>query len=129
MKIFPSIWLKDYTCLRKSNPGSVTPVDVISAEKLMRRRGADDLELLKAAGSDGVIITKDKDFKQIKLYAPIIEATGAKVLFYKNSKKLIYFWDILTATVERWEEIKERLLYGAVYYMSNYNHKTHTNNK
>lgn len=95
--------------LEKSNPGSIIPVDVISAEKLMGRRGADDQELIKAAGFDGVLITKDKDFRQIKLYAPIIEAIGTKVLFYKPSKKLIFFWDILTATVTGWEEIKEKM--------------------
>lgn len=95
--------------LEKSNPGSKIPVDVTSAEALMGRRGATDEELIEAAGSDGVVITKDKDFKQIKLYAPVIELTGARILFYKHSKKLTYFWDILTATVVRWEEIKERL--------------------
>ena len=92
--------------LEKSNPSSIIPVDVISAEKLMGRRGASDPELIEAAGSDGIVITKDKDFKQIKLYTDIIEATGAKVLFFKPSKKLIFFWDILSATVERWEEMK-----------------------
>ena len=95
--------------LEKSNPGRIIQVDIISAEGLMGRRGATDPELIKAAGPDGVVFTKDKDFKQIKLYAPVIEATGAKVLFYKYSKKMILFWDILTETVARWEEIKEKM--------------------
>ena len=52
--------------LEKSNPGSKIPVNVISAEILMGRRGATDEEIIAAAGADGVVITKDKDFKQIK---------------------------------------------------------------
>lgn len=32
-----------------------------------------------------------------------------KALFYKSSSKLILFWDLLAATVNRWEEIKEIL--------------------
>lgn len=95
--------------LEKSNPSSQIHVDVTSAESLMGRKGAKDEEIIQAAGSDGVVFTKDKDFRQIKLYAAVIEATGAKVLFYKPAKKLIFFWDILTATVEKWEEIKEKL--------------------
>jgi hypothetical protein len=81
----------------------------MSAEALMGRRGATDPELIKAAGANGVVFTKDKDFKQIKLYTKVIEETGAKVLFFKSSKKMIFFWDMLTALVVRWEEIKEKL--------------------
>lgn len=76
----------------------------------MGRRGATDSELINAAGPEGDVITKDKDFRQIKLYASVIEASGAKVLFYKHSKKLVYFWDILITTVTRWEELKEKLI-------------------
>ena len=95
--------------LEKSNPSSKIPVDVISAEQLMGRRGATDPEIITAAGSNGVVFTKDKDFRQIKLYARVIEQSGAKVLFFKSSKKFVFFWDILTALVERWEEIKDIL--------------------
>jgi hypothetical protein len=95
--------------LEKSNPASRVGVNVISAEALMGRRGASDPELIQAAGKRGVIFTKDKDFRQIKLYAKVIESTGGKVLFFKESKKLIFFWDILTAIIIRWEEIKEVL--------------------
>ena len=95
--------------LEKSNPGSKIPVDVISSEALMGCRGSSDEDIIKAMGIDGVLITKDKDFKQIKLLKGVIEPCNAKVLFYKSSNKLVFFWDLLTATVTRWEEIKEVL--------------------
>lgn len=95
--------------LENSNPHSTIPVSVIAAEDLMGRRGATDEELIKAAGATGVVITKDKDFRQIKLYSKVIEETGAKVLFFKPSKKLIFFWDQLIAIVTQWQEIKEAL--------------------
>ncbi len=95
--------------LEKSNPGSIIPVDVISAENLMGRRGADDTEIIAKMGSDGVFITKDKDFKYWKLLKNIIVENDAKVLFFMHSKKLIFFWDILTAMINRWEEMKEVL--------------------
>lgn len=96
--------------LEKSNPAREILAEVISAEELMGRRGATDEELIKEAGRrKGIIITKDKDFKQIKLLEKIIEGSGTKVLFFKFSKKTIRFWDILSAIVSRWEELKEKL--------------------
>ncbi len=95
--------------LEKSNPHSTIPVDIISAEALMGRRGATDAEIIEAAGENGIVITKDKDFKQIKILTKVIETNGAKVLFFKPSSKMIFFWDILIAIVNRWEEIKEKM--------------------
>lgn len=96
--------------LEKSNPAREILAEVISAEELMGKRGATDEEIIIAAGRrKGVIITKDKDFKQIKLLEKIIEASGTKVLFFKFSKKRIKFWDILTAIVGEWEVLKEKL--------------------
>lgn len=100
---------KGLDLLEKSNPASKIPVNVISAEQLMGRRGATDQEIIKVAGSNAVVFTKDKDFRQIKLYGKVIEQTGVKVLFFKSSSKLIFFWDILTAIVSDWEKIKEVL--------------------
>jgi len=60
--------------LEKSNPSSKITVDVASAEQFMGRRGATDPELYEAAGkNDGVVFTKDKDFRQLKIYEKIIE--------------------------------------------------------
>lgn len=95
--------------LEKSNPASIIKINVMSAESLMGRRGATDPELIEAIGADGVLITRDKDFKDIKLYKSIIEKSGTKVLFVKNAKKLVLFWDVLKAIVDRWQEIKEKL--------------------
>jgi len=93
--------------LEKSNPGSLIPVSVTSTEVLMGKRGATDEEIIKKMGKNGILITKDKDFKYIKLLRKVIEETEAKVIFFKSSKSLIFFWDILTAIVKRWEEMKE----------------------
>jgi hypothetical protein len=96
--------------LEKSNPSSKIAVDIISAEALMGRRGATDPELYEAAGKrKGVVFTRDKDFRQIKIYEKIIVYHRAKVLFFKSSKKMIYFWDTLIALVNNWEEMKEKL--------------------
>jgi predicted nuclease of predicted toxin-antitoxin system len=96
--------------LEKSNPASKIAVDVTSAEVFMGKRGADDPVLYEAVGKvGGVVITKDKDFKQVKLLDSVIEQHKAKVLFFRSSKKLILFWDILIAMIENWEEIKEKL--------------------
>jgi hypothetical protein len=95
--------------LERSNPRNNIPVTVVSAEELMGKRGATDQEIIKAAGPNSVVFTKDKDFRQIKLYGKIIEQTGVKVLFFKSSSKFIFFWDILIAIVTNWETIKENL--------------------
>lgn len=96
--------------LEQSNPASKIPVDVMAAEIFMRRKGATDPELYEAVGKvKGVVFTKDKDFRQIKLFEKVIKENKAKVLFFKHSKKMVFFWDILKALVERWEEVKEKL--------------------
>ena len=96
--------------LEKSNPASKIPVNVTAAEILMGRRGATDQELYEAVGKqNGVLFTKDKDFKEIKLYESVIKQHRARVLFFKQSKKLIFFWDMLVALVNNWETIKEKL--------------------
>lgn len=95
--------------LEKSNPGSKIPVQVIAADEFMGRKGADDAEILDALGDKGVFFSKDKDFKQLKLYAKVIEGKKAKVIFFKYSKKMILFWDVLTELVTHWEKIKEEV--------------------
>jgi hypothetical protein len=110
--------------LEKSNPSSRIPVDVLSAEELMGRRGATDEEIIQAVGPNTVIFTKDKDFRQIKLYGKVIEETGAKVLFFKSSRKLVFFWDILKAIVNDWENIKTCLSKEAPPYVFEYDIKT-----
>ena len=110
--------------LEKSNPGSTIPVDVIAAEILMGRRGAHDWEIINAMGKDGVFITKDKDVKYWKLLRKVIEDNDARVLFFMHSKKLIYFWDILTAVINRWDEMKEVLSRVTPPYIYEFNLRT-----
>jgi hypothetical protein len=96
--------------LEKSNPSSQIPVDVVAAEILMGKRGAEDPILYEKIGKvNGILFTKDKDFKDIKMYEKIINEHKARVLFFRKSKKLIFFWDMLTALVNKWDYIKEKL--------------------
>jgi predicted nuclease of predicted toxin-antitoxin system len=95
--------------LEKSNPGTKISVDVISAEVFMGRISATDEEILEALGDKGVLFSKDKDFKQLKMYAKIIEGQKAKVLFFRYSKRMVLYWDILTELVTNWEKIKKEL--------------------
>jgi hypothetical protein len=95
--------------LEKSNPGKSIEVEVLSAITFMGRKAAADEEILEALGDKGVFFSKDKDFKQLKLYAKVIEGKKAKVLFFRYSKKMILYWDLLTELVTHWEKIKEEL--------------------
>ena len=85
-------------------------LEVTSAEVFMGRRGATDPELFEAVGkAGGVLFTKDKDFRHLKMYDRVIQTHNAKVLFFRPSKKMIIFWDILTAIVNKWDYIKEKI--------------------
>lgn len=96
--------------LEKSNPASKIKVDVTSAEAFMGRRGATDPELYAAVGkANGIVFTRDKDFRQIKFYEKIIQENRTKVLFFRHSKKMVLFWDTLIAVVNKWDHIKEKL--------------------
>ena len=95
--------------LEKSIPKPKISVDVKSALGLMGKRGASDEEIILKLNGRGVIITRDKDFKQIKLTGKAIQDTGTKVLFCKASKKMVFFWDIVIGIVTHWEKIKEEM--------------------
>jgi len=96
--------------LEKSAFDDKSIVDVTSAELFMGKKGATDPQLYEAVGkANGIVFTKDKDFRHIKLYEKVIEEHRAKVLFFRSSKKVILFWDILTVIVNRWQYIKEKM--------------------
>src|SRR5438128_12121200 len=81
--------------LDKSNPGSRISVTVLSAEQFMGRKGAKDEEILDALGDKGVLFSRDKDFKQLKLYSKLIEGRRDKVLYFKQSKKTTLFRNVI----------------------------------
>lgn len=95
--------------LEKSNPGWAINAEVLSAEAFMGYKGAEDSVVYEKIGKEGLFITKDKDFKHIKMYGKSLEKAKAKVLFFKSSKRLITHWDYVKIVIVYWIEIKELL--------------------
>ena len=69
---------------------------------------ATDIEVIEAAGKyNGIIITYDKDFKELREHAKYYQQYNVGVIFFKSYKKVLRYWDIVLSFVNHWEELKK----------------------
>jgi len=95
--------------IEQGNLKSAIQVDITHI-KLLSLEGASDEDIIEAAGKkDGIIITMDKDFKHIKHYYQLYKQHNVGVVIFRSSKKVIYYWDIVVAFINRWESLKKLL--------------------
>ena len=95
--------------IEQGNLKSSIPVDITHI-KLLSLEGAADEDIIEAAGKkNGIIITMDKDFKHIKHYYQLYKQHNVGVVIFKSSKNVIYYWDIVVAFINRWENLKKLL--------------------
>jgi predicted nuclease of predicted toxin-antitoxin system len=92
----------------QKSPIPVTATHILSLTN--GKTGEPDEVVIKIAGANkGIIFTKDKDFKQIKSVAPLYKAYKVGVVFLKQNKKGLSYWDNLKILVEKWEDLKSTL--------------------
>jgi hypothetical protein len=72
--------------------------------------GTKDLDVIKEVGNrGGIIFTKDKDFKQVRLLAGLFKQCNVGVTFFAQPKKALTYWDNVKVLVQNWENIKGTL--------------------
>lgn len=93
-----------------SNHRTSVKVKVQHATDFMGRKGASDEEIIAAASrKKAIIFTKDKDFKHIKLYHALYREHEVSVVFFRTSRTVVTYWDMVTSFINRWEDLKQLL--------------------
>lgn len=79
-------------------------------KELIGRTGAPDTEVVETVGAHGgILFTKDKDFRQIKLMEQLYRKHKVGVVFFKQSKDGIRYWENVKTLVNRWDDIYEKV--------------------
>lgn len=75
------------------------------------QRSYTDEQVIQIAGlKKGIILTQDKDFKQLKKKAKVFEEHGVAAFYFQQGKKTFRsYWSIVVYLTTRWEEIKENV--------------------
>lgn len=74
------------------------------------RRGATDLEIVKyVSNNNGVLFTKDKDFKKVQLIIEMMKSNSMGLFFVKTPKKENY-WDIVEKLTKSYRICREEIL-------------------
>ncbi len=69
-----------------------------------------DEKVIETAGiNKGIIITYDKDFRELKQHYPLYERHKVGVAFFRSPKKVLRYWDIVVSFINHWEKLKENI--------------------
>lgn len=83
----------------------------ITHPKYLNIEGMKDNPLIEFAGSNSaVIITSDRDFRDIKSKKSIYIENNVGVFFFKFKKKESNYWGIVKTFINQFEDVKEILL-------------------
>ncbi len=66
--------------------------------------------VIETAGiNKGIIITYDRDFRELKQKFPLYEQHNVGVVFYRSNKKVLRYWDIVVSFISGWEKLKAEI--------------------
>lgn len=104
---FPAEFVKGFSIIEKANKRRNIQADIVSAIDFMGKTGASDEELIEMANEkNAVIVTHDSDFKRIKHYKLLlVKHKVGYIYFHVKSGGGYHYWDIVTAFVNKWEDI------------------------
>ena len=80
--------------------------DIISSFVLVGPSKADEDIIEAASHMDAIIITHDRDFKNIKRYRAKMKAHKVGFILFRVPPRRYEYWDIACAVISHWEEIK-----------------------
>ncbi len=71
---------------------------------------SDDVDVTKAAGdNEAILITYDRDFKELKQFGELYKQHNVGVVFFRSYKKVLRYWDLVLSFVNHWEELKRKV--------------------
>lgn len=84
-------------------------IEVIVTNEALRD-GASDEEIVKyVADNNGVLFTKDSDFKKAKLITELMKSHDIGLFYMKTPKKEIY-WETIVTIVKAYKDAREVIL-------------------
>jgi hypothetical protein len=108
---YPKEFVEGFSILERANKRKEIAVDIVFGPDFMGKYSATDEEMIqKASLKEAVIVTHDSDFKRIKHYKPLLIEHKVGYIYFKVPKGRFVYWDIVKAFVNRWEELKEKII-------------------
>ncbi|HXP50825.1 MAG TPA: DUF5615 family PIN-like protein [Bacteroidia bacterium] len=93
--------------LENGNIKSPHRANITHINTLAKKQGTPDEEVIEIAGkNNGIIITKDADFKKIKHYYSLYKTHNAGVVYFKPQNGKSTYWDEVNTFIKEWERIK-----------------------
>ena len=107
-EMYPIELAKGLEILEEANDRSPYKVEVTHIEKLAGKKGTPDEEVIELVGrKNGIVLTKDTDFRRLKHYYPLYKKNKTGVIFFHSTSHKVVFWDMVVAFINHWEKIKE----------------------
>jgi predicted nuclease of predicted toxin-antitoxin system len=92
--------------LEEGNTLSSIPCTVTHIKDLIPANSSDALVIETAGKNDGVIITYDRDFKDIKNHGQLYAQYKVGVVYFRSYKNVLRYWDLVLSFVNHWEDLK-----------------------
>lgn len=107
---FPHNLAKGLDTIEQSNNNSILKCQ-ITHPKFLEIEGIKDAPLIEYAGRyNAIIITHDKDFKDVKSKGAIYVQHKVGVFFFKFKKKEYSYWGIVKVFINQFEAIKKIII-------------------
>jgi hypothetical protein len=95
--------------LEEGNTLSPLQCEVRHETELMPGNTDDDKFTVEAGKMNAVIITYDRDFKEVKSKWPLYRKHKVGVVFFRSYKDILRYWDIVVSFINHWEKLKHEV--------------------
>src|SRR5258706_3026439 len=93
--------------LEEGNERSPYQSEVRHIRELMPANSDDQVVYEFAGQKDAIVITYDRDFKEISQRAKLYKENRVGVIYFRSSKKVLRYWDIVVSFITHWEDLKK----------------------
>lgn len=95
--------------LEEGNDRSPYQSEVKHIADFIPRNSDDDLVYALAGQKNAVIVTYDRDFKEISQKANLYKQNKVGVVYFRSYKKVLRYWDIVLSFINHWEDLKRMI--------------------
>lgn len=98
---------KGLALLEEGNKRSPIQCTIKHVSELIPGSSTDEEVIIEAGKRSAIIITYDRDFKELRNHAKLYKEHNCGVVFFRSYKNVLIYWEIVLSFINRWEEIKE----------------------
>jgi predicted nuclease of predicted toxin-antitoxin system len=93
--------------LEEGNDRSPLQCEVRHIREYMPGDSEDEVVYKFAGQKDAIVITYDRDFKEISQKARLYKKNKVGVLYFRSTKNSLRYWDLVVSFITQWEELKK----------------------